>query len=93
MQVTRAVLGYLAPLINARQPGLPDTLPRELDILNAALLATRPRQVNGHWESLGTAPLAAREDVDAAIDAALERPRPFRISLKSHRPTDSREGA
>jgi high-affinity iron transporter len=69
VQVTTAVLGYLAPLINARQPGLPDIADDQLDILNAALLATR---VNGHWESLGTAPLPAREDVDAAIDAVLE---------------------
>jgi len=69
VQVTRAVLGYLAPLINARQPGLPDIAGGQLDILNAALLATR---VHGHWESLGTASLAAREQVDAAIDAVLE---------------------
>jgi len=68
-QVTAAVLGYLTPLINARQPGLPDIADDQLDILNAALLATR---VNGRWESLGTAPLAAREDVDAAIDAVLQ---------------------
>jgi len=69
VQVTTAVLGYLAPLINARQPGLPDIAGDQLDILNAALLATR---VNGRWESLGTAPLAAREEVDAAIDAVLQ---------------------
>ena len=69
VQVTTAVLGYLAPLINARQPGLPDIADDQLSILNAALLATR---VNGHWESLGTAPQAAREDVDGAIDAVLE---------------------
>jgi high-affinity iron transporter len=69
VQVTTAVLGYLAPLINARQPGLPDIADDQLDILNAALLATR---VNGRWESLGTASQAAREQVDAAIDAVLE---------------------
>jgi high-affinity iron transporter len=69
VQVTTAVLGYLAPLINARQPGLPDIADDQLDILNAALLATR---VNGQWESLATASQAAREDVDAAIDAVLE---------------------
>jgi high-affinity iron transporter len=69
VQVTTAVLGYLAPLINARQPGLPDIADDQLGILSAALLATR---VNGHWESLGTASLAARENVDAAIDAVLE---------------------
>jgi high-affinity iron transporter len=69
VQVTTALLGYLAPLINARQPGLPDIADDQLSILNAALLATR---VSGRWESLGAAPLAAREDVDAAIDAVLE---------------------
>ncbi len=69
VQVTRAVLGYLAPLINARQAGLPDIADGQLDILQQALLATR---VHGQWESLGTASLAARENVDAAIDAVLE---------------------
>jgi high-affinity iron transporter len=69
VQVTTAVLGYLAPLINARQPGLPEIADSQLDILNEALLATR---VNGQWESLGTASLTAREHVDAAIDAVLE---------------------
>jgi high-affinity iron transporter len=69
VQVARAVLGYLAPLINARQPGLPDIADGQLDILQQALLATR---VHGQWESLGTTPLAARENVDAAIDAVLE---------------------
>jgi high-affinity iron transporter len=68
-QVTRAVLGYLAPLINARQPGLPGIADGYLDILKQALLATR---VHGHWESLGTASIAAREHVDAAIGAVLE---------------------
>jgi high-affinity iron transporter len=69
VQVTTAVLGYLAPLLNARQPGLPDIASSQLGILTTALLATR---VNGQWESLGTASVAAREDVDAAIDAVLE---------------------
>jgi high-affinity iron transporter len=69
VDVTRAVLGYLSPLINARQPGLPAIADSQLDILDGALLATR---VNGQWESLGTASLAAREQVDAAIDAVLE---------------------
>jgi len=69
VQVTVAVLGYLAPLINARQPGLPEIADSQLDILNQALLATR---VNGQWQSLGTASLTAREHVDAAIDAVLE---------------------
>lgn len=69
VQVTRTVLGYLTPLLNVRQPGLPEIVDGELNILQQALLAT---QVNGQWESLGTASPAARENVDAAIDAALE---------------------
>jgi high-affinity iron transporter len=69
VDVTRAVLGYLAPLVNARQPGLPAIAGSQLDILDAALLATR---VNGQWESLAAASVAAREHVDAATDAVLE---------------------
>ena len=69
VDVTSAVLGYLAPLINSRQPGLPAIAGSELDILKGALLATR---VNGRWESLAAATPAAREQVDAAIDAVLE---------------------
>jgi high-affinity iron transporter len=68
-QVTDAVLGYLAPLLNARQPGLTAIADSQLDILQQALLAT---QVNGHWDSLGTASLSAREQVDSAIDALLQ---------------------
>lgn len=75
VQVTRAILGYLAPLIDARQPGLAGTLTAELDTLDQALLATRaPRapQANGAWTSLGAASPSAREHVDAAIGAELE---------------------
>ncbi len=69
LQVADAVLGYLTPLLNARQPGLPSIADGQLAILKQALLAT---QVNGQWESLATAPLSAREQVDSAIGAALE---------------------
>jgi high-affinity iron transporter len=69
VQVTRAILGYLAPLIDARQPGLVTTLSTELDTLDQALLAT---QANGAWTSLGAAPQYAREHVDAAVGAELE---------------------
>jgi high-affinity iron transporter len=68
-QVASVVLGYLTPLLNARQPGLPAIAGNELSILQQALLAAR---VNGRWESLDTASLTARENVDAAIDATLE---------------------
>jgi high-affinity iron transporter len=69
LQVTTAVLGYLTPLLNSRQPGLPAIAGNQLSILRQALLATR---VNGQWESLTTASVSARERVDAATDAALE---------------------
>jgi high-affinity iron transporter len=69
VQVTRAVLGYLAPLIGARQPGLVATITSQLDALQQQLLAAR---TNGAWPSLGAASLSAREHVDAAIGAALE---------------------
>jgi high-affinity iron transporter len=78
VQVTRAILGYLAPLIDARQPGLAGTLTAELDTLDQALLATRAPQAarapqaNGAWTSLGAASPSAREHVDAAIGAELE---------------------
>jgi high-affinity iron transporter len=68
-QVATAVLGYLTPLLNARQPGLPAIAANEISILQQALLATR---VNRQWQSLNSASLTARENVDAAIDAALE---------------------
>ena len=69
LQVTTAVLGYLTPLLNSRQPGLPAIAGNQLSILKQALLATR---VNGQWESLTAVSVSARERVDAAIDAALE---------------------
>jgi high-affinity iron transporter len=69
VQVTEAVLGYLTPLLNARQPGLPAIAGNQLAMLDQTLLATR---VNGRWESPAAASLAAREHVDAAIGAALE---------------------
>jgi hypothetical protein len=40
-----------------------------LNTLSQALSAT---QVNGQWQSLDSAPLAARQKVDAAIGAVLE---------------------
>ena len=69
VQITRAVLGYLTPLINARQPGLAATARSQLDTLRQALLATR---VDGQWQSLSAASGPARHNVDAAIGAVLE---------------------
>jgi high-affinity iron transporter len=68
-QITRTVLGELAPLITARNPKLLPTADAQLDILQAALLDAR--QGNG-WETLGTASLAERQKVDAAIGSLLE---------------------
>jgi high-affinity iron transporter len=69
LQVTRVVLGELSPLVLARAPGLMGTAQGQLDTLEQALLAT---QVSGQWTSLGSAPLADRQRVDAAIGALLE---------------------
>jgi high-affinity iron transporter len=68
-QVTKVVLGYLAPLLNARQPGLPAIAGDYLDILQQELLATR---VDGKWEPLSTASISAREHVEAAADMLLQ---------------------
>ena len=69
LQVTRAVLGYLAPLITARQPGLVAAVNSQLDRLQRVLLAT---QANGTWQSPAIAPRSAREDADSAIGVLLE---------------------
>jgi high-affinity iron transporter len=69
IQVTRVVLGYLTPLLEARQPALPGIADEQLSILQRALLATR---VDGRWESLSTASVTARDRIDAAIGAVLE---------------------
>ena len=69
VQVTRAVLGFLAPLLNARQPGLAATLDSQLDRLAGALLSVR---AGGQWQSPGTVPLPAREQVGSAIGGLLE---------------------
>jgi high-affinity iron transporter len=69
-QVDRVVLGYLAPLLNARQPGLVATADSELSTLQRALEATRT--TDGQWLSLATASLSQREHVDAAIGQLLE---------------------
>ena len=69
LQVTRVLLGYLAPLIDARQPGLLKTADSEMDTLQSALDATR---AGGQWSSPQAAPLIARQRVTGAIGALLE---------------------
>jgi high-affinity iron transporter len=69
LQVTRAVLGDLAALISARQPGLMGTLHGQLGALQRALLAT---QQHGQWLPRSAVPLAQRQAVDGATGALLE---------------------
>lgn len=69
VQVTRAVLGYLSPLIDTRQSGLVATAHSQLNALQNALLAAR---ADGRWVSPGTASIVARERVNASIGALLE---------------------
>jgi high-affinity iron transporter len=69
LQVTRVVLGELAPLIDARAPTLLSTARTEMDALQRALLATRAAD---QWTPPGSIPLLARQQVNAAIGALLE---------------------
>jgi high-affinity iron transporter len=69
-QVDRVVLGYEAPLIDARDPGLVATAEGELSTLDNELLATRTTA--GQWQSLTAVTLDQRQHVDAAIGALLE---------------------
>jgi high-affinity iron transporter len=68
-QVDKVVLGYLANLIGAREPGLVATADSELATLDTALLAT---QAHGQWQSLTAVSLGQRQHVDAAIGSLLE---------------------
>ena len=69
VQVTRTVLDELSGPITDRAPKLLPLADQELDTLQSALLAT---QSAGHWQSPQQTPLAARQQVDAAIGALLE---------------------
>lgn len=68
-QVTRTLLGFVAPLVRERIPSLVPTITGQLDTLQTALLATRH---DGRWQPVDAVPLAARQRVDAAIGAVLE---------------------
>jgi high-affinity iron transporter len=68
-QITRTVLSELAPLITARDPKLLPTADAQLDTLQAAL---QDAHQGDEWETLGTASLAERQKVDAAIGSLLE---------------------
>ncbi len=69
LQVTRVVLGELAPLINARAPKLLPAARPQMDAVAQALLATR---AGGQWQSPRSAPLLVRQRVDAVLGALLE---------------------
>ena len=69
LQVTRVVLGELAPLINERAPRLLPTARAQMNTLEQALLATR---AHGQWASISSASLSQRQRVDGAIGALLE---------------------
>jgi high-affinity iron transporter len=69
-QVDRVVLGYEAPLIDARDPDLVATAESELSTLDNELLATQTS--GGQWQSLTAVTLDQRQHVDAAIGALLE---------------------
>ena len=74
------VLGYLARLINARQPGLVATADSQLSALKQALLATR---ANGQWQSLAQrSPSAARSTSTRPWARCSRRWPPFLTSLK-----------
>jgi high-affinity iron transporter len=68
-QVDKVVLGYLANLIDEREPGLVATADSQLGTLQSALLATR---ADGQWQSLTAVTLDQRQHVNAAIGALLE---------------------
>ena len=69
IDITRAVLAALSPLISARAPHLVTTATKQLDELDASLRATRP---NGRWQAPSQTPLAVRQRVNADIGAVLE---------------------
>ena len=68
-QVTRVVLGEVAPLIRKRMPGLVATVTDQLAATRAALLATRR---DGQWQPATTVGLPARQRVDATVGTLLE---------------------
>lgn len=68
-EVDRAVLGFLSALLADRAPGLPATLSAQLDTLQRQLLRAR---VGGRWLAPAQAPLALRQQIDAAAGELLE---------------------
>jgi high-affinity iron transporter len=69
VQATRAVLSYLAPLIETRESQLLPSVDLQLDTLQVALLTTCSA---GQWRSPSATPLDQREQIDSAIGSLLE---------------------
>jgi high-affinity iron transporter len=69
LQVTRAVLSELAPLISARSPKLLPVARAQMSTLQQALLATREY---GQWTSLSAVSRSSRQRVDGTVGALLE---------------------
>ncbi|MBF6065699.1 FTR1 family protein [Nocardia terpenica] len=70
VEVTRAVLDMLGPLLDERAPQLRATLTDRLETLRTAVLATRDA---GRWRPIGQTPHPQRQAVLAAIGDALEQ--------------------
>jgi high-affinity iron transporter len=66
---TEVLLQLLAPLLKSRAPDLVRRATAQLQRLDAALAAT---EQNGHWVAVSLVPEAQREQVNAAMGAALE---------------------
>ncbi|NMH96190.1 iron permease [Pseudonocardia sp. K10HN5] len=69
LEATQVVLADLAPLIDARRPGLLPAARQQMSVLQQALQAT---QTGSGWLSPATAPLATRQKVNAATGQLLE---------------------
>jgi high-affinity iron transporter len=69
VQIDRTAIGWMAPLLNQREPGLVTTIDSQLNALQSALDATRD---GSGWDTLSSVPLLTRQHVDASIGALLE---------------------
>ena len=66
---TRELLTVLAPFLDRRAPDLVATVSTELNTVGVALTAT---ESHGRWVAVAAVPLKLREQVDGAVDTALE---------------------
>jgi high-affinity iron transporter len=70
VDITRTVIGQLAPLLNDRSPQLVTDINTQLDTLDAALTATKGP--DGRWRAPAQVPAPQRQSVNAALGAVLE---------------------